>query len=570
MVKDEELLLVNTEQGSNSDSDEVVEEFKLPPKQPKRSRKKRKHLPDTRVQSGSSIISWRCCFTFIILSILISGGLVLAFFIYNMHDQIGHLKTQIEYLKGNSNTLFSKHEQKINDLESKHSMVNSFQDNHQMLVKKLETLSAKVKELDEGKSRRREGDVPVVGDVDHQLTTLKTDIESLQSSAAKAEATLSGTQQTILKTLKALSSEIDRLKEQGSSTDNALPNPTPRTVGYMTRTEVEALLKDYSLKKTDTGVEGTSTGDDGASSPTGFVSLPKEIASLQAELHTFNVTHNQDLIRLAKNMLNVKQGLTDFKAEFTSKYEPVIGDLRKATQDVFGQLVNHNQTFIELKEEIRTIYTDINAVNASITNQPRHLKTRPTTQSTINTLPETVTGVKFTQASPHSTPTTAPHIVLNATAVLTTAQTPDNAGGPNLPDETTLHQTDQPVTANPTTVTSQANETTAVTSNHTSPGEPKPIKNQTESDFSGFKTVSKSTSKSTPFSPTSISVGKTTIATTDDTMLAPEGKRSEGGQMNPGDQDTDGRSPGDGSQLPNEGEEEGGSNPQEYPFTNRG
>lgn len=41
MVKDEELLLVNMEQGSNSDSDEVVEEFKLPPKQPKRSRKKR-------------------------------------------------------------------------------------------------------------------------------------------------------------------------------------------------------------------------------------------------------------------------------------------------------------------------------------------------------------------------------------------------------------------------------------------------------------------------------------------------------------------------------------------------
>ena len=38
MVKDEELLLVNMEKGSDSESDEVVEEFKLPPK---RSRKKR-------------------------------------------------------------------------------------------------------------------------------------------------------------------------------------------------------------------------------------------------------------------------------------------------------------------------------------------------------------------------------------------------------------------------------------------------------------------------------------------------------------------------------------------------
>lgn len=38
MAKDEELLLGNMEKGSASDSDEVVEEFKLPPK---RSRKKR-------------------------------------------------------------------------------------------------------------------------------------------------------------------------------------------------------------------------------------------------------------------------------------------------------------------------------------------------------------------------------------------------------------------------------------------------------------------------------------------------------------------------------------------------
>ena len=55
----------------------------------------RKHLPDTRVHGGSSIITWRCCFSFIILSILISGGLVLAFFIYNMHNQIYELKRKL-------------------------------------------------------------------------------------------------------------------------------------------------------------------------------------------------------------------------------------------------------------------------------------------------------------------------------------------------------------------------------------------------------------------------------------------------------------------------------------------
>ena len=40
-----------------------------------------------------------------------------------------------------------------------------------------------------------------------------------------------------------------------------------------------------------------------------------------------------------------KRGLTLIKE---TKHEPVINDLRKATQDVFGQLVRHNQTFIEL------------------------------------------------------------------------------------------------------------------------------------------------------------------------------------------------------------------------------
>ena len=55
----------------------------------------RKHLPDTRVYSGSSVITWRCCFSFIVVSFLISGGLVLAFFIYNMHNQIYELKRKL-------------------------------------------------------------------------------------------------------------------------------------------------------------------------------------------------------------------------------------------------------------------------------------------------------------------------------------------------------------------------------------------------------------------------------------------------------------------------------------------
>lgn len=75
---------------------------------------------------------------------------------------------------------------------------------------KVDTLNATVVKLEaSGKSRRRGGDI-----ADSQLTILQNDIDSLQTASAKAEASLSGTQQIILKNLRNMETDIDQLKKQ--------------------------------------------------------------------------------------------------------------------------------------------------------------------------------------------------------------------------------------------------------------------------------------------------------------------------------------------------------------------
>jgi len=60
----------------------------------------------------------------------------------------------------------------------------------------IERLNATVLKLMENKG----ANTGMSSEVNHQFTTLKRDVEELQSSSAKAEATLSSTQQIILKT----------------------------------------------------------------------------------------------------------------------------------------------------------------------------------------------------------------------------------------------------------------------------------------------------------------------------------------------------------------------------------
>ena len=75
---------------------------------------------------------------------------------------------------------------------------------------KVDTINATVVRLESnGKSRRRGGNIG-----DSQLTLLRNDIDSLQTASAKAEASLSNTQQLILKNLRNMESDIVQLKKQ--------------------------------------------------------------------------------------------------------------------------------------------------------------------------------------------------------------------------------------------------------------------------------------------------------------------------------------------------------------------
>jgi len=62
-------------------------------------------------------------------------------------------------------------------------------------------------------------------EVNHQFTTLKRDVEELQSSSAKAEATLSSTQQIILKTIKKMKKDVDASKIEALNPVSTQPIP---------------------------------------------------------------------------------------------------------------------------------------------------------------------------------------------------------------------------------------------------------------------------------------------------------------------------------------------------------
>ena len=70
MDKDKELLLSM----QPSDSDDAVEEFKLPPPRARRSKGGRKGTGEVRVSSGSTgCFSWRCCFVWVLSTVVIGG-----------------------------------------------------------------------------------------------------------------------------------------------------------------------------------------------------------------------------------------------------------------------------------------------------------------------------------------------------------------------------------------------------------------------------------------------------------------------------------------------------------------
>lgn len=414
MGKDEELLLANLEKGSESDSDEVVEEFKLPPP---RVRRKRKGLPDTRVHGGSTLFTWRCCFSFIVASFLISGGLVLSFFIYNLHSQIYDLKRHLELYKGNSNTIFSKHEKKINELEAKRSNGVSFLATQEALVKRVDQLQSNVENAKTGKAAS--GDV---AELQRQITNIKNDMDTLQSSNAKAEATLSSTQQVLLKTVNKLNKDVQSMKVDALNPTTSESEPTG-TGEYMTKVQVNALLKKFSEQLSD---------DQGG--------INKDVTDLKGQFEAFNVSHNHDLLKIAKNVIILKESTGQFQESFNTVYKPIIIDLRNATRDVFRQLKLHNDSFLSVK-------ADIKALNES----QRNSIPMPLTANTTLNVPLTTAKVPLPTATNTTEEVQQPTATDSEQPVSTTIQPqplPTNATNSTLEIETPSANMTVPVNLN--------------------------------------------------------------------------------------------------------------------------
>jgi len=85
----------------------------------------------------------------------------------------------------------------------------------------IERLNATVLKLMENKG----ANTGMSSEVNHQFTTLKRDVEELQSSSAKAEATLSSTQQIILKTIKEMKKDVDASKIEALNPVSTQPIP---------------------------------------------------------------------------------------------------------------------------------------------------------------------------------------------------------------------------------------------------------------------------------------------------------------------------------------------------------
>lgn len=329
-------MLLNLDHGS--DSEEAIEEFKLPPPRKNQSkvRKNGKQL-DTRVASGKSpLFTLKCIAVLVLISVVVSGCLLLAFFILNTQTQINDLKVSLA--KANEKIISHTIEQaKSNEMLyiDIQNVRNSIIDIQQQDVAILEKI--KIIEFNQNSSRDKNFGNQKIEVMLNDISALKKGMADAGSVTSKLQNKLSENQNLVEQVLK----NVDDIKQKqnGDNVVSSTGELVEAHKDFITRKELDSITSDHKLLNSK------------------FEELAEEIRKyMQTSANHTENTENQDIVSMKFIYeLNIVKSLTDSLNISMNKKLAEIDDFVQALSNT------SNSQFISLHKDVNRVWLeDIN------------------------------------------------------------------------------------------------------------------------------------------------------------------------------------------------------------------
>ncbi|XP_004208601.2 uncharacterized protein LOC101234500 isoform X1 [Hydra vulgaris] len=334
MSKDKEMLL-NLDHGS--DSEEAIEEFKLPPPRKNQSkvRKNRKQL-DTRVASGKSpLFTLKCIAVLVLISVVVSGCLLLAFFILNTQTQINDLKVSLAKAneKINSHTIeqAKSNEMLYMDIQNVKNSINNIQQQDFAILEKI-----KIIEFNQNSSKDKNFDNRKIEVMLNDISALKKGMADAGSETSKLQNKLSENQNLMEQVLK----NVDDIKQKqnGDNVVSSTGELVEANKDFITRKELDSITSDHKLLNSK------------------FEELAEEIRKYtQTSANHTESTKNRDIDNVSMKFiyeLNIVKSLTDSLNISMNKKLSEIDDFVQALSNT------SNSQFTSLHNDVNRVWLE--------------------------------------------------------------------------------------------------------------------------------------------------------------------------------------------------------------------
>ncbi|XP_057299057.1 uncharacterized protein LOC130629736 [Hydractinia symbiolongicarpus] len=354
MDKDKELLL---SLGKDSDSDDVVEEFKLPPPRSRRSKRK----TDNRIVSSSSpFITFKCIFTFVTISIFISGVLLLAFTVLTMQSTMKQLESKIKNLETDLSKKIDA--DKISSLSNKNDglvkNLKSAELKYTIVTNQLATVNQSLQKLQKS----------VVEKSIKHIEPLEKDMDLLKTGMAKTGSSIEGIKESVKELRKDFNRQIDDVQTyvhnytaqlRSLAIEAAEDNEDKTSQSTVTKKYVDFVVANVELNAKNKREQMLKTVD-------------WSLSNLKSITDSFNQTHVADLLRLTKIVSSMKNRSETFQDMFQDKYLPEVMQLKnqsiyleKKIDDHRIQLVYHSDQLQNMSAEVQSIKKKLSFVPQS-------------------------------------------------------------------------------------------------------------------------------------------------------------------------------------------------------------